>query len=54
MPGGVGMELARRALRQARKAPGYTRIETTARHHVLDELTGGLTDGLYERSAVCG
>jgi len=29
------------------KALGHKRIETTARHYVLDELAGGLTDGLY-------
>lgn len=43
----VGTELARRDIRLAQKALGHTRIETTARHYVLDELTGGLTDGLY-------
>ena len=43
----VGTELARRDIRQAQKALGHARIETTARHYVLDELTGGLTDGLY-------
>jgi integrase len=40
----VGTELARRDIRLAQKALGHTRIETTARHYVLDELTGGLTD----------
>jgi hypothetical protein len=29
------------------KALGHTRIETTAKHYVLDELEVGLTDGLY-------
>jgi integrase len=43
----VGTELARRDIRLAQKALGHTRIETTARHYVLDELTGGLTEGLY-------
>jgi len=43
----VGTELAKRDLRLAQKALGHTRIETTARHYVLDELTGGLTEGLY-------
>ena len=43
----VGTELARRDIRQAQKALGHARIETTARHYVLDELAGGLTDGLY-------
>ena len=43
----VGTELAKRDIRQAQKALGHARIETTARHYVLDELVGGLTDGLY-------
>ncbi len=43
----VGTELAKRDIRQAQKALGHKRIETTARHYVLDELAGGLTDGLY-------
>jgi integrase len=43
----VGTELARRDIRLAQKALGHKRIETTARHYVLDDLAGGLTDGLY-------
>ena len=43
----VGTELAKRDIRQAQKALGHARIETTARHYVLDELAGGLTEGLY-------
>jgi integrase/recombinase XerD len=43
----VGTELARRDIRLAQKALGHKRIETTARHYVLDELAGGLTDHLY-------
>ena len=43
----VGTELAKRDIRQAQKALGHARIETTARHYVLDELAGGLTDGLF-------
>jgi len=43
----VGTELARKDIRQAQKALGHARIETTARHYVLDELVGGLTDGLF-------
>ena len=43
----VGTELARRDLRQAQRALGHARIETTARHYVLDDLAGGLTEGLY-------
>jgi integrase/recombinase XerD len=43
----VGTELARKDIRQAQKALGHQRIETTARHYVLDELAGGLTDHLF-------
>jgi len=43
----VGTELAKRDIRQAQKALGHKRIETTARHYVLDELVAGLTDHLY-------
>ncbi|MFN8471411.1 MAG: tyrosine-type recombinase/integrase [Anaerolineae bacterium] len=43
----VGTELARRDIRQAQKALGHKRIDTTARHYVLDELEPGLTDDLY-------
>jgi integrase len=43
----VGTELARHDIRLAQKALGHKRIETTARHYVLDELAGGLTDHLY-------
>lgn len=43
----VGTELARHDIRLAQKALGHQRIETTARHYVLDELAGGLTDHLY-------
>jgi len=43
----VGTELAKRDIRQAQKALGHTRIETTAKHYILDELEVGLTDGLY-------
>lgn len=43
----VGTELARKDIRQAQKALGHKRIETTARHYVLDELEVGLTDDLY-------
>jgi len=43
----VGTELAKRDIRQAQKALGHTRIETTAKHYVLDELEVGLTEGLY-------
>lgn len=43
----VGTELAKTDIRQAQKALGHARIETTAKHYVLDELEVGLTDGLY-------
>lgn len=43
----VGTELAKKDIRQAQKALGHARIETTARHYVLDELQGGMTDHLY-------
>jgi len=43
----VGTQLARKDIRQAQKALGHKRIETTARHYVLDELEAGLTDNLY-------
>lgn len=43
----VGTELAKKDLRQAQRALGHRRIETTAQHYILDELELGLTDGLY-------
>ena len=43
----VGTQLARRDVRQAQKALGHARIETTARHYIIDELEVGVTDGLY-------
>lgn len=43
----VGTEMARKNIRQAQKILGHKRIETTARHYVLDELEPGLTDNLY-------
>ncbi len=43
----VGTQLARTNLRAAQKALGHKRIETTARHYILDELEVGLTDDLY-------
>lgn len=43
----VGTQLARKDIRQAQKALGHKRLETTARHYVLDELEVGLTDDLY-------
>jgi site-specific recombinase XerD len=43
----VGTQLARKDIRKAQKALGHKRIETTARHYVLDELESGLTDDLY-------
>lgn len=43
----VGTQLAARDIRQAQKALGHKRIDTTAAHYVLDELAPGLTDDLY-------
>ena len=43
----VGTQLARTNIRNAQKALGHKRLETTARHYVLDELEAGLTDELY-------
>lgn len=43
----VGTQLAKKDIRLAQKALGHKRIDTTARHYVLDELDAGLTDDLY-------
>jgi integrase/recombinase XerD len=43
----VGTQLAKLDIRKAQKALGHKRIDTTARHYVLDELEAGLTDNLY-------
>lgn len=43
----VGTQLARVDIRKAQKALGHKRIDTTARHYVLDELEVGSTDNLY-------
>ncbi len=43
----VGTRLAAKDIRKAQKALGHKRIDTTARHYVLDELEAGLTDDLY-------
>jgi integrase/recombinase XerD len=44
----VGCALTcRRGLRQAQRALGHKRIETTVQQCVAAELEGGLTDGLY-------
>ena len=43
----VGTELAKRNLRQAQRALGHQRLETTVAHDVLDALQPGLTEGLY-------
>lgn len=43
----VGTQLAAKDLRAVQLALGHKRLETTARHYVLDELEAGLTDGLY-------
>jgi site-specific recombinase XerD len=38
---------AKHGLRQAQKALGHARLETTAAHYIKDELQPGLTEGLY-------
>jgi integrase len=43
----VGTQLTAGDIRKAQKALGHKRIDTTARHYVLDELEPGLTDDLY-------
>ncbi len=43
----VGTRLAKQDIRLAQKALGHKRIETTARHYVMDDLPLGRTDGLY-------
>jgi hypothetical protein len=46
----VGSQLAAGDIRKARKALGHKRIDTTGRHHILDELEPGLTDDLLPSS----
>ena len=43
----VGTQLAATDIRKAQKALGHKRIDTTARHYILDELEPGLTNDLY-------
>jgi integrase/recombinase XerD len=43
----VGTQIAKKDLRAAQLALGHKRLETTAKHYILDELQAGLTDGLY-------
>jgi len=43
----VGTRLAKEDIRLAQKALGHKRIETTARHYVMDDLPLGKTDSLY-------
>lgn len=43
----VGTQLAKTDIRKAQPALGHKRIDTTARHYVLDTLEVGLTDNLY-------
>jgi len=43
----VGTQLAKGDIRKAQKALGHKRIDTTARHYVLDDIEVGLTDHLY-------
>ena len=43
----VGTRLAKKDIRLAQKALGHKRIETTAKHYVMDDLALGMTDSLY-------
>lgn len=43
----VGTRLAKQDIRLAQKALGHKRIETTAKHYVMDDLPLGKTDSLY-------
>lgn len=43
----VGTTLAARDIRKAQLALGHKRIETTAKHYILDQLEAGETDNLY-------
>jgi integrase/recombinase XerD len=43
----VGTQLAKVDIRKAQTALGHKRIDTTARHYVLDTLEPGATEGLY-------
>ena len=43
----VGTQVAKKDLRQGQKILGHADIGITARHYLLDELAGGLTDGLF-------
>lgn len=43
----VGTRLAKQDIRLAQKALGHKRIETTAKHYVMDDLPLGMTDSLY-------
>lgn len=43
----VGTQLAKQDIRKAQTALGHKRIDTTARHYVLDTLEPGATEGLY-------
>jgi integrase len=45
----VGTQFAKGDIRRAQKALGHKRIDTTARHYVLDELEVGLTDAFMKR-----
>lgn len=43
----VGTRLAKEDIRLAQKALGHKRIETTAKHYIMDDLPLGKTDSLY-------
>jgi integrase/recombinase XerD len=43
----VGTRLAKKDIRLAQRALGHKRIETTAKHYVMDDLPLGMTNSLY-------
>lgn len=43
----VGTQIAKKDLRKAQLALGHKSIEVTAKHYVLDSLTGGETENLF-------
>lgn len=43
----VGTQVAQTDLRQAQKALGHKKLDTTARHYILDDLKIGITDNLF-------
>lgn len=43
----VGTQLARKDIRMAQKVLGHASLATTAKHYVLDEVQGGVTNDLF-------